>query len=49
MNNQLNYRSEVTLDEMIEQRENLRNLRRIVASRRRHLNRQHRIGLNDFN
>lgn len=49
MNNQLNHRSELTLDEMLEQRENLRNLRLTVASRRRQLNRQHRIGVNDFN
>jgi hypothetical protein len=34
---------------MVQQRENWRSLRRTIASRRRLLNRQQQIGLNEFN
>jgi len=45
----MNNQSNLTLDEMVQQRENWRSLRRTIASRRRLLNRQQQIGLNEFN
>jgi hypothetical protein len=44
----MNKQSNLTLDEMVQQREDWRSLRRTIANRRRQLNRQRQIGLNDY-
>ncbi|WP_103667840.1 hypothetical protein [Pseudanabaena sp. BC1403] len=38
----------LTIDEMVQQRENWRGLRRTIAGRRRSLNREHKIGMVEY-